>query len=199
MANLGSGKINAVGGTFGMITGLVGGSAANTLVGPAPASLFTVSGIDQGSVGGVSFSNFGTLVGGAANDSFLVLSGSGLTGGIDGGGGANALTGPSTASAYAVIGTNSGTVGSLKFTKIGSLAGGVGDDTFTFRSGTSLTGSISGGGGTNTIDQSAITTPINANLATGALTGVGGGFSGVQSLIGGSGTTTLAGPVAGST
>jgi Ca2+-binding RTX toxin-like protein len=78
-----------------------------------------------------------------------------------------------------------------------NLTGATGDDTFTFLPGGSVSGTLTGGIGTNTIDYSAYTADVTVNLLTGAATGVGGGVNnrvvGVANVIGGSGNNTLTG------
>jgi hypothetical protein len=66
-----------------------------------------------------------------------------------------------------------------------SLNGGAGDDTFEFNDGASITGSIDGGGGFNTLDYRAYTTPVTVNLLTGIATGVAGGVRNIQRVLGG--------------
>ncbi len=69
-----------------------GGSGTNTLVGPTATSLTTwsISGVNSGKVGNVSFSNFQNLAGGAASDAFdFTTSTASLSGTINGGGGTN--------------------------------------------------------------------------------------------------------------
>lgn len=106
-----------------------------------------------------------------------------------------------------ITGANSGDVtndtivggGVLPFAQVGNLAGGVGNDTFQFNGG-SLTGVVSGAGGTNVVDYSA--TP-GGTFVSITLTGVGqgtsqvgattGGFSGIQQVIGNGVNTLLTG------
>jgi Ca2+-binding RTX toxin-like protein len=89
------------------------------------------------------------------------------------------------------------------------LQGGSGNDTFKFTDPSpfllpivgpaSINGSINGGGGTNTLDYSALAGPVTVNLATHAASriraGNAGGFSNIQTVIGtGSTADTLTGP-----
>src|SRR5262249_38305491 len=61
--------------------------------------------------------------------------------------------------------------------------------------GQGITGAINGGGGTNTLTYALYNTPVTVNLAAGTATGIGGGFSNITKLIGGtSGANTLIGP-----
>ena len=106
---------------------------------------------------------------------------------------ANTIQGSNTGSVFNVTGANSGNVAGLYFSGFGNLSGGSGDDVFVFSDGASLTGSIKGGGGTNWLDDSAYTTAVTVNLATGKATGIGGKISKVENVRGGTGDDTLIG------
>jgi hypothetical protein len=73
-------------------TTVSGNGAGNTLAGPNANDLWTVNGKNAGQVGGVTFSGFSNLTGGAGNDTFAFQTGGRLTGVINGGGGINSLT-----------------------------------------------------------------------------------------------------------
>ncbi len=81
--------------------------------------------------------------------------------------------------------------GTFTFSSIENLTGGTGADSFVLSGGT-LSGSINGGGGTNTLTGDNVTnawTITGAN--TGTVTGVGGTFSNIQNLVGGTGNDTF--------
>jgi Ca2+-binding RTX toxin-like protein len=73
---------------------------------------------------------------------------------------------------------------------------GASNDTFILASGVAVQ-SISGQGGNDTLDYSAWASPVQVNLATGSATGVhlgqAGGISGIENVIGGTGSDTLSG------
>ncbi|MBI4970601.1 MAG: hypothetical protein HZC17_02035, partial [Candidatus Omnitrophica bacterium] len=73
------------------------------------------------------------------------------------------------------------------------LQGGSANDRFVFADGASLTGVIDGGGGVNTMDYSAYTTPVTLNLASSTATAVNG-FSNIGSFIGGSTSDFITAP-----
>ena len=56
---------------------------------------------------------------------------------------------------------------------------------FKFSDGGLITGALSGGGGNNTLDYSPRTTAIVVNLQTNAATSIGGGYTAIQSFVGG--------------
>ncbi len=75
---------------FGNIDQVIGGSAADTLKGPAQDSAWTISGANSGNVGSVSFSSFENLEGAADNvDSFDFYAAGSISGVVDGGAGGN--------------------------------------------------------------------------------------------------------------
>ncbi|HEX5046116.1 MAG TPA: hypothetical protein VFX89_03265 [Gammaproteobacteria bacterium] len=100
---------------------------------------------------------------------------------------ASTLIGDNVANVWTVTGPNSGQVvgtGTVAFTGFNNLAGGTAADAFALNGGT-LTGSIDGAGGTDTLTGDNV---INTFVATGAdigtATGVGGGFTSVENLTG---------------
>lgn len=90
-----------------------------------------------------------------------------------------------------VVGINNAT-----FTNVGNLQGGSANDDFVFTAGGRLTGSINGGGGTNTITGDNVATSwtltgATSGTITGAGTGLGGSFSGIMNVTGGSAGDTF--------
>ena len=75
----------------------------------------------------------------------------------------------------------------LNFSALENLVGGAGDETFIFADGAKLPGifnSIDAKAGNDTLDYSAYTTPVNVYLTGGIATGVTGGVSGFENVIG---------------
>ena len=99
--------------------------------------------------------------------------------------------GISAANGGAVTGISTIT-GAFNFTKIANLIGSNNTDNFTLNGGT-LSGSINGGLGTNTLATSNNVTntwTITGSNA-GSVTGVTGGFTNIQNLMGGTGTNNF--------
>jgi Ca2+-binding RTX toxin-like protein len=115
---------------------------------------------------------------------------------FSGGDGTDTLVGPNQANTWVITGANSGTLNGDTFSGIENLTGGTLADVFRVSAGGSLSGAISGGSGTNTLDYSAYGKSALVNLQ-GTATGIGG-FSGIQTLVGYSGST-LTGPNTAST
>jgi hypothetical protein len=177
---------------------LNGEGGTNTLVGPNAATTWNVTGANAGNLtGGFNFSNFQNLTGGSAADAFNFSNGASESGTVDGGGGTNTLNlGAYTANLTVnVTGANAGNVPGVvgAFANVQNVTTGSGNDTFALSDGASLSGVANGGGGSNTLNESAYTTPVTVNLVTGAVTGLGG-IGNIQNFIGGSGNNTLLGP-----
>ncbi len=79
-------------------------------------------------------------------------------------------------------------------TNVDNIIGSSGDSTFVFARGATLPGYIDGReGGLNTLDYTAYLDDLVVNLETGEATGVDGGISNIQQVIGGGGNDTLIG------
>ncbi len=113
---------------------------------------------------------------------------------LKGDGGNDSLTGPNQSNSWSLTASNAGTLnGTTPFTGFGYLIGGSGSDDFVFTGSTaSVSGSIDGGGGSNTLDFSARGTGVTVNLATDRATGIGKGWKNIAAAVG-SNTSTLVG------
>lgn len=94
------------------------------------------------------------------------------------------LVGPDTGAWFNIDGGNFGNIdlgidGSIDFLDIENLVGGSGDDTFAFNADGTLTGSIDGGGGSNTLDYSDYGSGVVVDLNTGSATAVAAGADGM--------------------
>ena len=99
----------------------------------------------------------------------------------------NLVLAPNSDTTFNVTSLNAGNLnGAIAFSNFAILTGGSGNDTFKFANGATITGSINGGGGVNTLDDSAYTTTVTANLPASRATAVGGTVSNVQAYVGGS-------------
>jgi ELWxxDGT repeat protein len=175
------------------VTGIAAGALVNDPAGPAPLA--------------VDFDGFENLASGSGADTFTVAAGGYLGAGqIDSGGGTDTLVGPDADTTWSITGANN--AGSLTdigtgkqratFANVESLTGGIGKDAFVFGAGRSVTGAVSGGGGVDTLDFSTYATAVSVNLAAQSSTGIFGGaangFSGIETLKGGTASDTLTGP-----
>ena len=165
----------ASGATLGGI--IAGGGGANTLNYSAYTSPVTVNLAASTATGTLGFSGIQSFLGGLGSDT---------------------MVGPVLGSTWNLSGGNAGTVAGLVFSSFENLKGSVGADTFVFANGATVSGTITGGGGADTLNDSAYTTPVTVNLGANTATGTGGA-SGFTSLIGGAGNNTLVGPTGNST
>lgn len=107
-----------------------------------------------------------SIRGGLGNDTLTVSSPVSYTGiTIDGGGGSNTLVGPDAANAWTVTGSNKGTLGPVAFASIKNLFGGSAADTFAFRTGGGIDGTLDGRGGVNALDYSGYKGDVTVDLA----------------------------------
>jgi hypothetical protein len=172
----GSGSDQFVFFSGGSVAGNIdGGGGTNTLdyshlVGPVAVNLQTAT---APGIGG-TFANISNFFGSASS--------------------ADTLIGPDAGATWHITGANSGTANGSSFSSFEDLTGGSGSDQFVFFSGGSVAGNIDGGGGTNTLDYSHLTTPVTLSLQGNTATGIGGTFAHITNFIGGSGSNTLVGP-----
>jgi parallel beta-helix repeat protein len=140
-----------------------------------------------------------TVLGGRGDDTFAVPNSvAGISLSLDGGPGSNTLSGPNTANTWQITGPNQGSLGgSVTFGNMQTLIGGTQADTFAFRTGGRLDGTLTDTGGVNTLDYSAYTGDIIVDLALGLATGVAGGAGGgvyhIANVIGSIGNDLLVG------
>jgi|GEM_PF-3499000 len=171
---------------------VTGGGGSDTLIGANTANTWTINGTNAGNVNGtIQFQGITNLTGGTASDQFTFVTGGSLSGTITGGGGTDTVTGANTANTWSISGANAGTINGTSFQGIANLTGGTSNDRFTLTVGASLTGIITGGGGTDTL--------VGANTAnTWTITGTNTGnvngaiqFQGVANLTGGTGNDSF--------
>ncbi len=108
----------------------------------------------------------------------------------------DSITGSNTATIFNINTANAGTTtgGSvIAFSSFEAITGGSSGDTFNFADAGSLTGALSGGGGTDTLvgDTNGNAFTITGNN-TGTLTGKTSGWSAIENLTGGTGVDTFA-------
>jgi filamentous hemagglutinin family protein len=154
---------------------LFGGNGSNSISGPSSNNLWSITGNNEGLLGSLAFNQMATLTGGTENDQFT-FSGIHQIDAIDGGNGTNTVVGPNATTDWTISGNNQATMTSggtaVPLTRIQSLTGGTGNDTFTFNSGSiALDGTIDGGTGSNTLKSANISTTWDVNAQTsGAIT-----------------------------
>ncbi|MBT9317625.1 CHAT domain-containing protein [Leptothoe spongobia] len=152
-------------------------AGANVLQGPDQLTPWTITSSGQGNLNGLfsnglSFENINSIVvGNGTNDT---------------------LHGSTGNDRIVFSGVDAGTFNDVNFAGIQNFDGADGDDQFIFANGAVINGSIDGGTGSNTLDYSAYITDLMIDLETGNASGTGG-FSNIQSVIGGAGSNTIQG------
>lgn len=95
---------------------------------------------------------------------------------------------------WTIDAANAGSVNGLNFSSFENLTGSPDTDTFRFLPGGGISGNLDGGGGTNTLDYSALSTPVTLNLASNTATGIGGTFADIGAFVPGSAGFSVVGP-----
>jgi ELWxxDGT repeat protein len=132
-----------------------------------------------------------TLRGHGGNNTYVVQAGASAV--IDGGAGTNTLIAPNTNNVWQLTGDGEGDLnGQVFFTDMSNLVGGTGQDTFQFSADGRVSGTINGGGGSNTLDYAALLDGIYANLLTGNASRTGG-IAHIQNVDGSAGDDILVG------
>ena len=108
---------------------------------------------------------------------------------IGGSNSSNTIYGPDAT--WMITGPNAESVDGDTFSSFGNLVGGTGSNQFVFQPGGSVSGNIDGGGGTDTLDYSALTSGATVNLVTDTAPDIGGKFTRISKFIGSSGNNTL--------
>lgn len=153
----------------GFLTGSVSGAAGNNT-------------LDYSAISGPITLNLQTGTSTAIGQTFSLIQNL-----IGGSGSGDTLIGPNVNSTWTITGANSGNVnGTFNFSAVENLTGGTQNDTFKMAPGGFIGGSINGGAGSNTLDYSLATSGVVVNLQTSGSTGVGGGVTSVQKIIGSS-------------
>lgn len=109
------------------------------------------------------------------------------------GGGVSGSTviGPAVDNSWVLTAPNAGRIGDTTFSRIGNLTGGPLSDNFAIVLGATLSGTIQGSTGRNTLDYSAFTTAVNVNLQSQTATALSRPFVGINRVRGGSGVNVL--------
>ena len=155
-------RISDFGGSTPNASVVITSSSVTGLAGPADATTINYTNISQSFI--VEGSN-------TSGDVVTVLSTpAGAASQLLTHGGVDTLIGPSVPTTWNITGPGSGNIPGLlaSFQFVENLVGGADADVFAFSGGGSLGGTIDGGGGTDTLDYSALATPVAVNLGANA-------------------------------
>ena len=191
-AQTGAVNVSLASSSYVSIESFTGNGANSTLIGDDVDTNWRVTGSDSGIAGVTNFVNFANLRGGSAADNFA-LAGGNISGTIVGGGGADELVGDNTTNSWNITGTDVGTLnGQNSFSEIERLFGGTLADTFVYDNGSSFSGGVDGGGGSDEVDMSAEVGSVGIVLGSST-------FSNIESYVGNNIDSTLTGDFASNT
>ena len=168
-------------GGFSNIASFTGDNVNDTLIGPNGGATFATAGVNDGTVGGSTYTDFANITGGTGADTFSLNHD--VTGTIDGGVGNDVIVGSGVANAFVVNAADSGTVNGIVFVNAENLTGGASGDVFTITA--SLTGTASGAGGSDEfhINDGGSVGSINGGADSDLVTYAGRIISGVTVAI----------------
>jgi hypothetical protein len=184
-------------GIAGTVSGDIdGGAGLDTIVQTDGINSWTVSGADSGTVMdlGGTFANVENLTGGSGVDTFVISAGGSLSGNIDGGGDSDQLSNADGSNTWTLDGTDAGSVTDVggTFVNIENLTGGSGSDSYNLADGAAVTGTIDGGGSSDTVSYGMYTTGVDINFTAGTATNTGT-VTNLENMIGGQSHDTLTG------
>lgn len=180
-----------LGGTrYANIERFTGNATNSSIIGADVPNVWSINGafdgIDDGTVGLVTFINFSDLTGGTDNDTFSLSSGT-LSGSITGGGGNDTIIGDTVANTWNILSADAGTVTGIgSFSEIDNLTGNTNTDNFLFADASSLSGVVNGAAGNDSVDYSAETGAVTVTLGSA-------GFLNIESFIGNNTNSTIIG------
>jgi Ca2+-binding RTX toxin-like protein len=173
--------------------------SANPAARNVTVSQFGVTGLSPANISYAPHGLALTLKSGSGNDQFTIKAPPPIVLptlfpiSIDGGAGTNTLIGSDAPSTWTITSANAGSVGTVSFSSIQNLTGGSAINTFALQTGGSLSGTLDGGSGTNTLDYSAFKGNVTVDLPLGTATAVGKGIANIKNVIGSQGNDILVG------
>ena len=133
-----------------------------------PTTVSTNAGADAVTVAGVGLAAALTVNTGSEDDAVTFVSSPASPVLVDGGAGNDTLVGPDSGATFTLTGVNAGSTAGGTFVGVENLRGGSGNDTLAFTAGGSLSGTVDGGAGTDSLDYSAVNTSVRVNLGANA-------------------------------
>ena len=179
-------------GLFSSIESIVGSSQTDAFTAGNGTNSWIVSGSAAGQVSGIQFASFELLRGGSGVDTFQIQAGS--VPNIFGGAGIDTIVGPNTSNAWKISASAAGTLNTTTaFREFENVTGGNGNDVVELTASGALSGTLSGGSGTNTLSYQSFTSTRSAavNVTANRATGIGNLSADFQIFIGGAGNDTL--------
>jgi Ca2+-binding RTX toxin-like protein len=172
-------------GRFSSVERFIGSSRSDAISAPNSANTWNIDGNASGTVNGLAFESFEVLRGGTGADQFNFGPAGAITQ-IVAGTGIDTLIGPNSNNAWLINGVSRGRLNNTSnFQDVEHVRGGALDDTFEITSSGRITGSLSGGLGTNTLSYKTWTTSVAINTTQGTATGITSLLADFQILVGG--------------
>ncbi len=157
----------------GSIESMAGGAGENQLSYSARTAPVTVNLATLSSTGVTSFADIDAIVGTEFSDT---------------------LIGPDQVNTWNILQNNAGDIeGATTFSSFENLTGNQQSDNFRFSDGASISGTLSGGAGRDTLDASAHTAPVNINLQS-LTSSTAGSIASIENFKAGTAGGTLTGP-----
>ena len=183
-------SISAVG-RITSVERIIGSSRQDAITGANSPNTWEVTGASTGSINGLNFESFEILRGGSNADQFNFGT-SGSISQIAAGGGADTLRAANKNNSWRITGIARGTLNTTtNFTDLEHLVGGSLDDSVEMTTTGRVTGSLTGGAGTNSLSYRNYTTAVSVNVTVGVATNVPNLAPDFQILIGGAGADNL--------
>jgi Ca2+-binding RTX toxin-like protein len=178
-------------GRFTSVENFIGSSRQDAITAANSANLWHLTGPSIGSINNLNFASFEVLRGGSGADQFNIGN-EGSVSQIVGGNGIDTVRGPDIANSWRITQASRGTLNSqTNFQDIEHIVGGNLDDAVEMLPTGRITGSLSGGVGTNSLSYRNVTTSVAVNASPGVATYITSLAPNFQILIGGSGNDNL--------
>ena len=157
----------------GSVESIAGGAGENQLSYSSRTAPVTVDLATLSSTGVTSFADIDAIVGTEFSDT---------------------LIGPDQVNTWNILQNNAGDIeGATTFSSFENLTGNQQSDNFRFSDGASISGTLSGGAGSDTLDASAHTGPVNINLQS-LTSSTAGSIASIENFKAGTAGGTLTGP-----
>jgi len=116
----------------GLNGNLSGGEGEDHVQAADQNNVWEINASNAGSLNGLDFDNIENLLGGSANDEFVISETGDISGTLSGGEGNDTLQGADQSNIWGITGSNAGNLNGLDFDSIENLQGGSEEDTFNF-------------------------------------------------------------------
>lgn len=178
-------------GRFTSVENFIGSSGQDAITAANSANVWHLTGPSTGSINNLNFASFEFLRGGSGTDQFNIDT-HGSASQILGGNGIDTVRGPDIQNTWRITQPSRGILNNkTNFQDIEHIVGGNLDDAFEILPTGRITGSLSGGAGTNSLSYRNATSSVAVNATTGVATNITSLAPNFQILIGGSGNDNL--------